>query len=95
MSRDHQPSIISGFMMKARNSVCERSQPESQTVYEQPLASRVSFVADWMSGNNGFGYATPGLAASVTRHSNFKAGYSIGNDLKKNNGLFLSYGVNF
>ena len=63
--------------------------------YEQPLASRVSFVADWMSGNNGFGYATPGLSVNVTRNSNFKAGYSIGNYLKKNNGLFLSYGVNF
>ncbi|HZS09049.1 MAG TPA: hypothetical protein VFD58_29710 [Blastocatellia bacterium] len=63
--------------------------------YEQPLVRRLSFVTDWMSGNNGFGYTTPGLSLDVTRTSTFKVGYSIGNYQKKNNGLFLSYGLNF
>jgi hypothetical protein len=63
--------------------------------YEQPVAKRVSFVADWFSGSNGFGYATPGLSFALPRNSLFNVGYSIGNKGKKNNGLFVYYGITF
>jgi hypothetical protein len=63
--------------------------------YEQPLHSKVSFVADWFSGYNRFGYVTPGLSFTLPRNSLFYAGYSIGNDGRKNNGLFLYYGITF
>ena len=64
--------------------------------YEQPLApGKVSFVADWLSGKNRFGYVTPGLAITVSKTSLLYAGYSVGNQGRKNNALFLYYGITF
>lgn len=63
--------------------------------YEQPLAKKVSFVADWLSGRNGFGYVTPGFSFSLPKNSLLNVGYSIGNYGRKNNGLFVYYGVTF
>ena len=62
--------------------------------YEQPLHARVSFVMDWLSGKNRFGYFTPGLSFALPR-GGFYAGYSIGNEGRKNNALFLYYGITF
>jgi hypothetical protein len=63
--------------------------------YEQPLAKRVSFVADWFSGKNGFGYVTPGFSFSLPKNQLINIGYSVGNYGRKNNGLFVYYGVTF
>ncbi len=63
--------------------------------YEQPLARRVSFVVDWASGRNRFGYVTPGLSFATTSHSNLYTGYSIGNQGRRNNALFAYYGITF
>ena len=63
--------------------------------YEQPLSSRVSFVADWLSGKNRFGYVTPGFSVAVSKSSALYAGYSIGNFGRKNNALFVYYGITF
>jgi hypothetical protein len=63
--------------------------------YEQPLARRVSFVVDWASGHNRFGYVTPGFSFATTQHSNLYTGYSVGNQGRKNNALFAYYGITF
>jgi hypothetical protein len=63
--------------------------------YEQPLHRRVSFVADWFSGKNRFGYVTPGFAFTVSSNSLLYAGYSVGNQGRKNNALFVYYGITF
>jgi hypothetical protein len=63
--------------------------------YEQPLARRVSFVVDWASGRNRFGYVTPGFSFATTQHSNLYTGYSIGNQGRRNNALFAYYGITF
>jgi len=63
--------------------------------YEQPLLRRVNFVTDWLSGKNRFGYLTPGISITVTKSSAFYAGYSVGNFGRKNNALFLYYGIIF
>jgi len=63
--------------------------------YEQPIAKKASFVADWFSGKNGFGYVTPGLSFALPKNSLLNIGYSIGNYGKKNNGLFVYYGITF
>jgi hypothetical protein len=63
--------------------------------YEQPLHRKVSFVADWLSGRNRFGYVTPGLSFALPRGSALYAGYSIGNVGRKNNALFVYYGITF
>lgn len=69
--------------------------------YEQPLASKVSFVADWYSGKNYYGYFTPGISITLPHSGLFNAGYSIGNDSWKNSNatknrfVFVYYGVTF
>ena len=63
--------------------------------YEQPLHGRVSFVADWLSGKNRFGYVTPGFSVALPRSSALYVGYSIGNFGRKNNALFVYYGITF
>jgi hypothetical protein len=63
--------------------------------YEQPLARRVSFVVDWASGRNRFGYVTPGFSIATTQHNNLYTGYSIGNHGRGNNALFAYYGITF
>ena len=69
--------------------------------YEQPLSKKVSFVADWYSGKNYYGYFTPGISITLPGNGLFNAGYSIGNDswansdATKNRFLFLYYGITF
>lgn len=63
--------------------------------YEQPLHPKVKFVTDWYSGNNRFGYVTPGLALTTSKASALYAGYSVGNNGRKNNALFLYWGITF
>ena len=63
--------------------------------YEQPLATRVTFVADWFSGKNAFGYATPGLSFTLPNNSLLNVGYSVGNHGRGNNALFVYYGITF
>jgi hypothetical protein len=63
--------------------------------YEQPLHPKVNFVADWFSGKNRFGYVTPGFSFVVTKTSALYVGYSIGNVGRKNNALFVYYGITF
>lgn len=62
---------------------------------EQPVSTKVKFVTDWFSGKNRFGYATPGLAITTGKTSAFYAGYSIGNSGRKNNALFVYWGITF
>lgn len=63
--------------------------------YEQPITDKVKFVADWFSGKNRFGYGTPGIAITTSPTSALYAGYSIGNSGKKNNALFIYWGITF
>jgi hypothetical protein len=75
--------------------------------YEQPLSKKVSFVADWYSGKNYYGYFTPGISITLPGNGLFNVGYSIGNDAwkdptatdpahnTKNKYLFVYYGVTF
>jgi len=61
--------------------------------FEQPITRKVKFVADWYSGKNRFGYGTPGLAITTSKTSALYAGYSIGNSGRKNNSLFVYWGI--
>jgi len=69
--------------------------------YEQPVHKRISIVADWFSGKNGFGYFTPGISIAIPGNGLFNAGYSIGNDsweddnATRNRYIFIYYGVTF
>jgi hypothetical protein len=61
--------------------------------YEQPIAKKVTFLTDWFSGKNAFGYVTPGISISLPKSSLFNIGYSIGNQGRGNNALFIYYGI--
>lgn len=71
--------------------------------YEQPLAGKVSFVADWFSGKNFWGYFTPGISATLPHNGLLNIGYSIGNNAYNddpgndthNKALFVYYGITF
>ena len=69
--------------------------------YEQPLGgSKVSFVADWFSGKNFWGYFTPGISVTLPHNGLLNIGYSIGNDSfgdpsNDNRALFVYYGITF
>jgi len=63
--------------------------------YEQPLAKKVTFVTDWFSGKNAFGYVTPGFSFTLPKSSLLNVGYSIGNRGRGNNALFVYYGITF
>ena len=63
--------------------------------YEQPLAERLSFIVDWASGNNRFGYISPAINLSLPRNGNLSAGYAIANQGRGLNYLFLFYGQQF
>lgn len=62
---------------------------------EQPLSNRVSFLADWFSGKNRFGYASGGLNFAVTKKQFILLGYNFGNSGAGNNSLAVFYGYTF
>jgi hypothetical protein len=70
--------------------------------YEQPLSGKVSFVADWFSGKNFWGYFTPGISVVLPRNGLLNIGYALGNDSYdsansdyKNRAFFIYYGITF
>ncbi|MGQ0761776.1 MAG: hypothetical protein ACT4OT_07150 [Acidobacteriota bacterium] len=63
--------------------------------YEQPLTQRLSFIVDWASGNNRFGYISPALNLSTPRNGNLSGGYAIANQGRGRNWLFFFYGQQF
>jgi hypothetical protein len=93
-SEQNRTGPVSGwFLYSVKNSAAGLSP---QAILVGTLGkSPVSFVADWFSGKNGFGYATPGFSFSLPKNQVVNIGYSFGNYLRKNNGLFVYYGVTF
>ena len=67
----------------------------TMVAFEQPLHPKVSFVADWYSGKNRFGYAGGGLVITISKRSVLLAGYNIGNEGRRNNYLSVFYGYTF
>ena len=92
---NHGPRLSVGFYSLFGRDRGKGARAGVMAGYEQPLARRVSFVMDWLSGNNRFGYVTPGLSFATTRRSSLFTGYSIGNQGRRNNALFAYYGITF
>lgn len=63
--------------------------------YEQPVTSKISFLADWASGNNDYGYVVAGTGITLSPKNSFYAGYNFGNQGRGNNSLGLYYGHSF
>lgn len=63
--------------------------------YEQPLSKRLTFVTDWSSGNNDYGYLAAGAGITLSPKSVLYVGYNIGNQGRGNNSLGVYYGYTF
>src|SRR5262249_47277767 len=63
--------------------------------FEKPPAEKGRFVAEWFRGKKGFGCVPPGVSFGLPKNSLLNIGYSVGNFGRKNNGLFVYYGITF
>lgn len=61
----------------------------------QPISNRVSFVADWFSGNNRIGYGSAGVNVNITKQQYLMTGWSFGNSGRGNNAFAAYYGITF
>jgi len=62
---------------------------------EQPLTKKISFVTDWSSGNNDYGYLVVGTGITLSPKSLLYTGYNFGNQGRGNNYLGIFYGYTF
>jgi len=90
---DYGPRVTGGAYVLAGRDPNNGAEGGAIVGYEQPLSKKISFVADWLSGHNRFGYVTPGLSVALPKNSVFNIGYSIGNQGRKNNALFAYFGI--
>ena len=60
---------------------------------EQTVTSNVTLAADWYTGHNGLGYASPGVIVTAGQWV-FYGAYSIKNGDSRGNGLLLELGFN-
>lgn len=63
--------------------------------YEQPITRKLTFVTDWSSGNNDYGYVAAGVGLALSRKSLLYVGYNIGNQGRGNNSFGIFYGYSF
>jgi len=73
----------------------EKTKVGATIGYEQPLTSKISFIVDWSSGNNRFGYISPALYFVTSKNSGLSAGYNIANQGRGKNSLCAYYGIQF
>ena len=62
---------------------------------EQPISKRVSFVGDWYSGRNRFGYSAAGVTFAITKRQFITVSYNFGNSGAGNNYLYIFYSFMF
>ena len=62
---------------------------------EQPVTRKISFVTDWSSGNNDYGYVIAGAGITLSPKSTLFAGYNFGNHGRGNNSLAAFYSYEF
>lgn len=62
---------------------------------EKPVFKKVTFVADWFSGNNRLGYSAAGFNFQINNKNSVFSGYNFGNTGRANNALSVFYGYTF
>jgi len=92
---NYGPRLTGGGYALVKRQDGEGTKGGAIAGYEQPLSGRVNFVVDWFSGQNRFGYVTPGLSFVTTSKSSLFTGYSMANHGRGNNALFAFYGITF
>lgn len=62
---------------------------------EKPIFKKFTFVADWYSGKNRFGYSAAGVNFQINNRNLLFSGYNFGNTGRANNALTVFYGYTF
>lgn len=80
-----------------KNVVAGANRGGGQFGFEQPINSKLTIAADWLTGKHGAGYFTPGVVFKVGPRLTGYAGYTIGNAnaTKGNHFFLLEAGYNF
>jgi len=76
-------------------AAAERTKGGAIVGYEQPLFNRFSFLVDWFSGDNRFGYVSPGISIATSKSTALTTGYAIANHGSGKNAFFVYYGKQF
>lgn len=71
--------LTAGGYFFSRNVVASTNRGGGQFAIEQPVESRVTLAADWFTGNQSFGYVTPGVVIKLNNNWTWYIGYQIGN----------------
>jgi hypothetical protein len=62
---------------------------------EQPIKGKLSFIGDWYSGKNQFGYSAAGFNFEISTKQSFSAGYNFSNTNRANNAFSAFYSYTF
>lgn len=89
------PRFTGGAYALVHANEDERTKVGAIVGYEQPLVKKVSFIVDWFSGENRFGYVSPGFSFMTSKKSALTTGYAIANHGRGKNALFAYYGIQF
>ena len=73
----------------------ERTKQGASAAYEQPLFNRFSLLVDWFSGDNRFGYVSPGISIATSNTMALTTGYAIANHGSGKNAFFVYYWKQF
>ncbi len=83
--------LTAGAYYFSRNVAASAQRGGGQFAIEQTVTPRVTLAADWFTGNQGFGYLTPGATIKLTNKITWYVTYQIGNaGLTQGNHLFLT-----
>jgi hypothetical protein len=77
--------------------VASANRAGGQFTFEQPITKRLTFAAEWYTGNQADGYVNPGINYKLTSKLTLYGAYQIGNaNVTKGNHQFLwELGYNF
>jgi len=89
------PRFTGGAYALLHASEDEKTKAGAIIGYEQPLTKKVSMIVDWFSGDNRFGYLSPGFSFITSKKSALTTGYTIANHGRGKNALFAYYGLQF
>lgn len=94
-SGNYGPKFTGGGYVLVGANADQGTKGGAILAYEQPLSKKVGFIVDWASGNNRFGFISPGLSVDTPHNGNLSAGYAIANQGRGKNALFVYYGQQF
>jgi len=92
---EYAPRFTGGAYVLLNAHDAEKTKTGAIVAYEQPIVDKVDFIVDWFSGNNRFGYVSPGISFTTPHDGSLSLGYTIANHGRGKNALFAYYGIKF